>query len=275
LVRSSQPQAYVSVHHTAWPEVEPHRLDDRLLDEMALAKQVCSLGLGARNAAGLKVRQPLSRVLAFAGSQSSLSPELVETVKDELNVKALEFVKDAARLVSYRILPDNKLLGPRFGARFPALRSALAALDPSVVAAAVQAGESLSLIVDGEAVTLAPQEIVVQTQPLEGLAVAADKLATVAVDTVITPELRAEGLAREVVRRIQDLRKKADFKIEDRITVFYVTEAEELAALLPLWAAYIQAETLATHLVTSLPEAAAVVETQNVDGMLLTLGVKR
>ncbi len=98
----------------------------------------------------------------------------------------------------YQVLPDNKLLGPRFGASFPKVRLALQSADPNAVAASVQAGLPVSLEVDGQTVELPPQEILVQTHPAEGLAVAADKLVTVAVDATLTPELRLEGLAREV-----------------------------------------------------------------------------
>ena len=239
LVRSSHPDAYLSVHHTTWPQSDPQVINDQLLDEMALARQISSLGLSARNTAGLKVRQPLARVLAHAGSRRTLNPEMIEIVMDELNVKAFEFVQDPRRLVTYRVLPDNKLLGPRFGSRFPAMRNALAALDPAEIAASVQAGEPVKLEMDGQALELAPNEILIQTQPAEGLAVAADKLITVAVDAAITPELRLEGLAREIVRRIQDMRKKADFNIEDRISTYFVA-AGEVAEVFKTWSEYIK-----------------------------------
>jgi isoleucyl-tRNA synthetase len=105
----------LSVHHTAWPQADLDVIDEQLLEEMALARQVSSLGLSARNTAGLKVRQPLARALAHAGGRRTLNPELVEIVRDELNVKAFEFVQDPRLLVTYRLLPDNKSLGPRFG----------------------------------------------------------------------------------------------------------------------------------------------------------------
>jgi isoleucyl-tRNA synthetase len=274
LVRSQNPQAHLSVHHTLWPLADNDSVDEKLLEEMALARQVCSLGLSARNAAGLKVRQPLARALVHAGGRRTLLPELVEIVADELNVKACEFVAEARSLVTYRVLPDNKLLGPRLGARFPEVRAALAALDPARVAAAVQSGESVDLQAGGQVVTLAANEILVQTQPAAGLAVAADKLVTVAVDTALTPELRAEGLAREVVRRIQDLRKKADFNLEDRITTWY-TAPESLRAVIESWAAYIQSETLSVQLINAEPPADAFSETQKVEGETLWLGVRR
>lgn len=265
---------YTSVHHTAWPQADTATVDESLLDQMALARQVASLGLSARNAAGLKVRQPLAKVMVYAGGKRTLRDELVEIVTDELNVKSLEFVQDPKRLVSYRILPDNKLLGPRFGARFPALRQAIADADPYQVASSVSAGLPVSLQVDGESVELAPEEIVVNTQPAEGLAVAADKLITVAVDATITPELRLEGLAREVVRRVQAMRKDAGFDIADRITTYYAATGE-IAQVFDAWGGYIKAETLTTNLVSGDPPEEAFKEVHKVEGESITLGVKR
>jgi isoleucyl-tRNA synthetase len=262
------------VHHTAWPEHDPSTFDAALLDQMELARQVASLGLSARNSAGLKVRQPLAKAMAYAGGRRTLIDELVAIVTDELNVKEFEFVEQASQLVTYRLLPDNKLLGPRFGAAFPKVRLALQAADPNAVAASVQAGLPVVLEVDNHTVELAPEEILVQTQPAEGLAVAADKLATVAVDARITPELRAEGLAREVVRRVQAMRKEAGFDIADRITTYYQAE-EEMAQVFTSWGEYIKAETLTTTLVAGPSPAEAYTEKHNLDGQDLTLGVAR
>jgi isoleucyl-tRNA synthetase len=264
--------ALTSVHHTSYPETDPSALDESLLEQMALARQIASLGLSARNSAALKVRQPLARVLVYAGNRRSLDPELVEIVKDELNVKACEFVQEARQLVSYHLLPDNKLLGPRFGARFPQLRAALSAADPAAVARAVQAGEPVELRLDGETVTLAPNEVLVRTEPAQGLTVAADKQLTVALDTALTPELRAEGLGRELVRRIQAMRKEAGFDIADRITTYYQADGE-LAAVFQSWGEYIKAETLSTALLPAEPPAAAYRVTQTLDGKALMLAV--
>jgi isoleucyl-tRNA synthetase len=274
LVCSVRPQAYESIHHTAWPQADLAALDESLMEGMALARAVASLGLSARNAAGLKVRQPLSRVLVYAGGQVSLRPELVEIVTDELNVKGFEFVEQASRLVTYRVMPDNKLLGPRFGALFPKVRVALSAMHPARVAESVAAGVPLVLDVEGQAVELAPGEIIVTTQPAEGLAVASDKLATVAVDATVTPELKAEGLAREVVRRIQAMRKEAGFDIADRITTWYQGSGE-LTAVFEKWEAYIMSETLTTRLVVGDAPADAYSETHNLDGLELKLSVLR
>jgi isoleucyl-tRNA synthetase len=274
LVRSVQSGAYESVHHTAWLKEDETVIDQELLDQMDLARQVSSLGLGARNGAGLKVRQPLNKVLVYVGGKRTLSEELVSIVMDELNVKNFEFVEDASRLVTYRILPDNKLLGPKYGALFPKVRLALALQDPARVAASVSAGLPVPLELEGQSVELAPEEILVSTLPVEGLAVAADKLLTVAVDATVTPELRAEGLAREVVRRVQAMRKNANFNIDDRITTYYQA-GDELAGVLQTWGDYIKAETLSTQLVAGLPPDGAHVETHDVDGEELVLGVQK
>jgi isoleucyl-tRNA synthetase len=128
--------------------------------------------------------------------------------------------------------------------------------------------------VDGQVVELKPEEVLVQTHPAEGLAVAADKQATVAVEAQVTPELRAEGLAREVVRRVQAMRKDASFEIADRITTYYQAQGD-LAEVFQTWAEYIQAETLSTELVPGSAPEGAYQETQNVDGQVLVLAVKR
>jgi isoleucyl-tRNA synthetase len=274
LVRSVRPEAYESVHHTAWPQAEAISPDESLLEGMSLARQVASLGLSARNSAGLKVRQPLAKVLVYAGGQRSLQPELVEIVMDELNVKDFEFVDEAGELVSYRILPDNKILGPRCGADFPKVRAALLERDPDKVADSVAAGLPVVLEVDGQNVEIEPEAILVQTEPGEGLAVAADKLATVAVDATLTPELREEGLAREIVRRVQAMRKNAGFDISDRITTYYQAPSE-FAGVFATWGDYIMAETLTTELVAGEPPAGAHTEEHKVEGEKLILSVQR
>jgi isoleucyl-tRNA synthetase len=213
LVRSIYPQAYESIHHCTWPEYDPAMVDETIIDQMELARQLASVGLSARNSAGIKVRQPLGKALAHVDGKRTLSDEYVEIVTDELNVKGFEFVEDASQLVTYQVLPDNKKLGPRFGAQFPTVRAALESAEVDYVVSNVQANLPIDLQVDGEMITLEPDEILVQTKPVEGLITAEDKQITVALDVEITPELRAEGLAREIVRRIQAMRKNADFNI--------------------------------------------------------------
>ncbi len=277
LVRCPRPEAYESVHHTRWPQVDASAVDNELLEQMALARQVASLGLAARSGANLKVRQPLAKAMAYTGGRNNLRPELVEIVTDELNVKSFALVQKAGELVTYRVLPDNKLLGPRFGAKFPRVRAALTALDADEVAAKVQAGEPVELQVDGETVELAPEELLVQTQAVEGLAVASEHGVAVAVDAVLTPELRAEGLEREVVRRLQTMRKEAGFNVEDRITSYYQLDSPEgqLGQVMVNWSETICSETLSTALKNEPFPPDAYTEEHKIDGEALVLGVRK
>jgi len=273
LVRSVRPEAYESIHHTTWPKVDLSIADDALLEQMSLARQVASLGLSARANANLKVRQPLSKVKVHAG-KAVLRQELVDIVMDELNVKAFEFVEEEGALVQYKVLPDNKLLGPKFGPLFPLVRAALAQTDPVKIAGNVRAGLPITLEVAGEAVELAPETILVSTEPLPGLAVAADKYITVGIDATLTPELKAEGLAREIVRRLQEMRKNAGFNIEDRITTCYQAQGL-LREVFNTWGEYIASETLTTRLLDAPALEGAFVEEHTLEGEILVLAVKQ
>ena len=276
LVRGADSSAPESVHHCAWPEVDEPAIDQSLLDQMALARQIAGLGLGARGSANIKVRQPLARALVHVGGgrKASLSPELTDIVKDELNVKSLEFVAEAGKLVTYKILPHLKLLGPKLGKLLPALRQTLAEADAPAIAASVHAGEQITLTIEGQQIELAPDEVLIQTEPAAGLAVAADKVITVGIDVVITDELAAEGMARELVRRIQNMRKDAGFDISDRITVYYQTEGA-LHRVFRDWSDYIKAETLAVDIKHQLIPEAAFQRKEKVDSLDVLVGVRR
>jgi isoleucyl-tRNA synthetase len=275
LVRSVFPGAYESIHHTDWPESDATALNEKLIYQMDLARRVASLGLSARSNAGLKVRQPLAKVLVHVSEGSAeLSPELVGIVADELNVKALEFVTDLSSLVSYKVLPNNKLLGPRFGQEFSKVRAALSDMDPARVAAQAATGEAITFDLNGETVSLTSDEVLVNAEPAKDLAVSADKVVTVAVYTVLSPELKTEGLAREIVRHIQTQRKNAGFNIEDRIQTWYVA-SEELGDVFASWSEYIQSETLTTELIAGEPPEDAFVENHKIEGQKLTIGVRQ
>jgi isoleucyl-tRNA synthetase len=276
LVRNAQPNAFVSVHMTYYPVADRAAMDETLLAQMNLARTIASLGLSARGNANLKVRQPLARALAFVGlHREILSDELVEIVKDELNVKALVMTQEEGSIVKYRILPDNKLLGPKFGKKFPQVRAALNAQNASEVAQRVAAGHNIVLDVDGERVELAPNEILVQTQAAEGLAVASGEGITVAIDTTLTPELAQEGLAREFVRTIQNLRKDAGFNIEDRIVTQYETASVKVREMLDAFGEYVKRETLTTDLRAGSGGDGFVVSETRVEGEPIRIAIQR
>jgi isoleucyl-tRNA synthetase len=213
----------------------------------------------------------------YAGDRLPELGELAELVTDELNVKALEFVEQEADLVEYEIGLLPNLLGPKHGKRFPLLRRAVAAQDARALARRFQAGLSVTVEMDdgGSEVELLPEEVEVRTHGREGYAVTEDKGIVVAVDVVLTPELAREGLARDLVRRVQTLRKEADFQLDDRIVVYY-DAGEELAAVVEEWAGYIQAETLSLELVAGpLPGDVARQESLTLGGHRLAIGVRK
>jgi isoleucyl-tRNA synthetase len=251
-----------SVHHCAWPKADEERLDRELLAEMELAMLVAALGRSARaNGQVTKLRQPLARARVHVGTEREkidLSG-LTDILKDEINVKELEVVKEVGELVQYRLLPLNKVLGPKYGPLFPKVRQALTAADPAAAVARLHAGQNLVLDVDGETIELTPDEVIIQTQAAGGYAIASDKGVTVAVDTAITPELVQEGLARDVVRLVQVLRKKADLNLDDRILVTFETQDDQLASAIAAYADYITAETLCDELAPGPPMSGAAV----------------
>ncbi len=274
LVRTVDPRAPESVHHTDWPRADWMAVDVALVDRMALTRRLAALGHAARAGHGLKVRQPLSRALIHLDLPERLDEELLALLRDELNVKEVVQVEEKSELFSYRVLPNNWMLGPRFKSHLPAIRALLAAQDPVAVARRVRSGLPIRLPLDGGEVELLPEEVLVQEEPREGLVVASEQDLTVAIDTRITPELRAEGLAREVVRRIQNLRKAANLELDDRIVTHYQAEGK-LAEAIEAWREYIAAETLSVELRAGEMEPGMAVAEDRVDGMPLRLGVRR
>jgi isoleucyl-tRNA synthetase len=247
LVRRVQPQAAPSVHMEPWPESRPARLERGLLAQSAVAQRVVALGRAARAASGQRVRQPLGRLLVRVPDDAAAAAVRghAEQILEELNVKALEFIARDAELVSYRIRPNLPRLGKRYGKRIPAIRAACAACDGAAVAAAVAAGRPFTLDAGGEPLQLEPEDVLVETSAAEGYASAEDEGYLVALDTRLDDALLREGLARELVRTVQDARKQADLNIADRIRLRIEGSAGVQAALAQ-YRDFIMAETLAT-----------------------------
>jgi isoleucyl-tRNA synthetase len=287
-----------SVHHCQWPQADESAVDQDLLERMALAMQVAALGRSARSTSGVKLRQPLARARVHAGKramdlgagsagsfQDTLTASLTELVTDELNVKALEFADKEADLVEYEIGLLPSILGPKHGRRFPLVRKAVAAVaadEAEAFAKRFQAGLSCTLELSdgGPAVELLPEEVEVRSHGREGYAVAKDKGIVVAVDVKLTPELAREGLARDLVRRIQTLRKEADFQLDDRIVTYYeagdTPGADELNIVVDEWGDYIQAETLSLELIAGpVPGDVPGAESFKLGGHPVTLGVQK
>jgi isoleucyl-tRNA synthetase len=276
LVRSVDPDAPESVHHTRWPEVDPSLLDQQLLKEMGLVQKLVSLGHAARNQANRKVRQPL-REAAFAvgsASERAIVMENKDLLAEELNVKQVRLLDTAREAVEYQLKPLPKQLGQKYSSRFPVIQKAILALDPAEAAEDVLRGESFKIELDGETLEILPDEVEVRVEAHEGFSAVAEGSYLAALVTELDPDLVLEGLAREFVRRIQDLRKQADFQVDDRITIEYAA-SDQLSRAVEQNREYIQAETIADRL-EQVPEPGGEVRAEhNFDGEVLTLAIRR
>ena len=207
-----------SVHLCDWPEPHPRSAD--LEADMEVARETVRLGLSARGAAKVKVRQPLHEavVVAAAGERAAIS-RLADVVRDELNVKELRFVDTADELGSYVIKPNYRTLGPRFGKQMPAVAEAVASLDAALVAEALREGREVGVSVGGTDHTVGPDDLLMRLEPLEGYQLEREGSHAVALELALDDELRREGLAREVVHAVQNARKEAGLEVEDRIAL--------------------------------------------------------
>jgi isoleucyl-tRNA synthetase len=275
LVKSIDEDAPESVHHLQWPVPDESLIDEELLADMDLAISVASLGRSARNSANVKLRQPLAKAVVVADvRQQARLEHLSDIVLDELNVKEIDFVREAEDLVYYEIGLNPRLLGKKHGPLFPKLRKAVAERNPFELAQTLQAGGSVQVTVEGTTVELLPDEAQVRMRAREGLAVADAGGIVVGIDTELTPELVQEGLARDIVRRIQDARKNAGFEIEDRITLAYQV-SQALEAVFADMGEYIAAETLSVDVQAGAPQEGSHVESFKVGREQMTIGIKR
>ncbi|MGH9015552.1 MAG: isoleucine--tRNA ligase [Acidimicrobiia bacterium] len=208
-----------SVHLADWPEPDATALDHALEAEVALARQVVSLGRAARTESRLRVRQPLRRALMLLPGGATLSAAVAAEVADELNVKRLEPIADLEGLVRYAVVPNFQKLGPRAGKRMPKLKEALAAADGAAVRSALAEEGVYRIDVDGETIDVRPDEVEVRATSHEEFALAQEGVSAVALDTALDDGLRLEGIARELVRMLNDARKAAGYEIADRVRV--------------------------------------------------------
>ena len=270
LVRGVDEAACLSVHMSDWPVPDPEARDDALLAEIDAVQRVVGLGRAARNRSGVRVRQPLSRLLVRTPgeTEAAVLARFDAQILEELNVKALEMLAPDAELVGYRIKPNLPRLGKRYGRRIPAIRAALANADAGAIAAAVAAGRTFGIDVafpgggssgdavsgagssagsetvsdagssaeaaageavsgtglpaeaaGGETLIFEPEDVLVETTSAEGYACAEEGGWLVGLDTALTEALEREGLARELVRTVQEARKQAGLEVSDRITL--------------------------------------------------------
>ncbi len=274
LVHSALEESKASIHLEGWPEYDLTTIDETLNQGMGLVMKLASLGHAARNKANRKVRQPLSEAVFLVGNpeEQRIVEWNVELLKDELNVKRVRLVDIASEAVSYTLNPNPKQLGQKYGKRFPVIREAILGLAGGAIAQDLLAGKAIHLTLDGEMLEILPEDIEVRIKAREGFAVASEGRYLAAVKTELTPELIREGLAREFVRRVQDLRKQMDLDIANRIKIFYQA-TPRLREAIDVFRAYIMGETLAIGLEQGqAPGSATVVEFQ-FEGEELSVGV--
>jgi isoleucyl-tRNA synthetase len=248
-----QDQTLESVHLCDYPVGKAAVVDEMLSFRMNLVREIASLGRAARNEANLKVRQPLAKVeivLADAAHQSWLE-EHAELIADELNVKAVEFTTHGEEYISYSVVPNFKRLGPRLGKNMPAAKKLLGEADAGKLLAKLKSGGKVTLsLPDGTLLELDNDDIEIRLQAKPGWAAAQGRGCVVVLATELTPELVAAGLARDVVRLVQDERKDIACQYTDRIEIGFVTGSAELAAAIERFRDFIAQETLATRILT-------------------------
>jgi isoleucyl-tRNA synthetase len=276
LVASIDDSAPLSIHLTDWPQYDAGMIDEQLNRDMALVMHLASLGHAARNKANRKVRQPLAEVKFAVGSaeEQQVIGHYEDLLKDELNVKSVGTLLQAGEAVDYSLNPLPKQLGQKHGARFPAIRQALILLDANQAAPQFLEGKPVEIVVDGERIEILPEEVEVRVQAHAGYAVAAEGAYLAALVTDLTPELVQEGLAREFVRRVQDLRKTGELDISDRIAIYYQASFK-LAAAIQSFQEYISAETLAVYMDDKLPEDESIMVEDSFDGEIVKIVIEK
>ncbi len=236
-----------SVHLADWPGADRSLVDPGLEDGMALARRLSSLGRAARSEAGVKVRQPLARALVYLPPGSpDLPPGIVE---DELNVDRVEAADELGDVLAYELVPNFKLLGPRIGKRVQALRSAMATVDSAAAAAELTEGRPVTVELADGPLELGAEEVELRVRAQPGFAVSRDGAEVLALDLALDDDLRRRGLAREVIRHVQDLRKESGLDVSDTV-VLHVVGIDDLVALFDV----VAREVLAVRIETSPPD---------------------
>jgi isoleucyl-tRNA synthetase len=233
-----------SVHLSDFPVADDAAIDPTLDEAMAAARQIVELGRRVRAETKIRTRQPLAEAVAHLPAHTPSIEALLPIVADELNVAAVRVATGADAVGTWRAKPDFRTLGPRFGARVQAVAARLAE-DDGALADELAAGRSVTIALDDGEIELSPDDVVLTREVLEGWGVASDAGVTVALDLAITSELRSEGLARELIRVVQDARKAAGLDVSDRIELGLVADGE-VAVARDAHAALIARETLAT-----------------------------
>ena len=234
-----------SVHLSTWPQWSDDQIDDELRDHVALTRRLVELGRAARAASGIKTRQPLSRALVAANGWAQLPSGLIDQIREEVNVVLVESLSDTDELVDVSVKANFKSLGARYGKRTPEIAQAIADSNARELVGALRQANA-TVMVAGKAESVTDEDVIVTEIPREGWTVASADGESLALDLTLTPELVAQGIARDITRLIQDARKTIGLDISDRIDVMWLSGSYETTQAVQRHGADIAKEVLAT-----------------------------
>ncbi|RJE47110.1 MULTISPECIES: isoleucine--tRNA ligase [unclassified Dehalobacter] len=232
-----------SVHLTDYPEYVSTMINENVENRMDLVRNLVTLGRSAREQVRIKVRQPIQQILVD-GKYEVLIADLIPLIQEELNVKEVIFANNLSDFMNFSLKPNFKVAGPVFGSKIKLLGKALESLEASKAAAALEAGELLSVDVDAEQLNIVKDYVIVSISAKEGFTVTMENNLFVILDTTLTRELLDEGLARELVSKVQQMRKSNDFEMMDRIRIYFDGD-DEVTSAIQSYQEYIRVETLA------------------------------
>ena len=270
LVANNDPSAPISVHLTDFPTADPSLVDHELEAQMEEVIAAVQLGRACRNAANIKVRQPIATMYIKG---AALDEAVSELIADELNVKSVRFVNDARDFTTYELKPQMRTLGPRYGKLLGRIGAHLKTMDGNAVVDAFERGETVSFELDGALVELGKDDVLTRPMQKEGFVAQMDGDMTVVLDANLTPELIEEGYVRELISKIQTMRKDADFDVTDRIAVTIEAD-DKLSAIAEKGAEDIKRGVLALSVTLGAPEEGAVSQEWNINGEKAVIGVK-
>ena len=221
LVRSVDANAPESVHLCSYPECDESMIDGKLNEGMDKVLKIVVLGRASRSNCGVKNRQPLSKAIVCTANKLELEEELQNLIKDELNVEDLVILHDASDYVSYEIKPQLKTIGPKYGKLLGKIKEFLANVEPVSTVKNVRNGENLKFEVDGTQVELSEEDLLISVKNREGYSSESDGEITLVLDTNLTQELLEKGFVREVVSKVQNLRKESGFEVVNHIVISF------------------------------------------------------
>lgn len=270
LVKTINPDAPESVHLCDYPQADEAHIDKELEENMDNVLKLVVMGRACRNTANIKNRQPIGKM--FVKAEFDVPQFYREIIEEELNVKEMEMADDVRAFTSYTFKPQLKTVGPKYGKLLGGIKTALQELDGNAAMDELNADGSLKLQINGQEVTLFREDLLIDTAQMEGYISENDNGITVVLDTNLTEELLEEGFVREIISKVQTMRKEADFEVMDKITVTY-DGSDKAESIFEKHADEIGAEVLAVKVVKAVP--AGYTKEWNINGEKVTMGVER